>query len=170
VFHTFLSSDPAYWIVPTAQREEWLDEWQSELWYFVRKRAEVSPDVTRWAKGVAFCLGAYKDAFWLRSALQGNGSRSHVESPIACLAILALVAVATALIFASLTTQQNIETGISLEHAVLMTLALALLPVTTTVFWRDTASVARGLALPAAVRWWLFLTAKIANVYRSGTM
>jgi hypothetical protein len=151
----------ASWIVPTAQREEWLAEWRSELWYFVRKQAEASSEATRGAHAAAFCLGAYKDAFWLRSALHKNGSKPHVEGPIACLAILGLIAAATELVFASLVTRRHIETGGFLEHAVLMTSALAFLPATTTVSWEDTGSVARGLALQAAVRWWLFVVAKI---------
>ena len=47
----------ASWVAPAGQREEWLAEWIGEL-SFVREHC---------AKGsTMFCLGAFRDAWWLR--------------------------------------------------------------------------------------------------------
>jgi len=74
-------------LAPGDQRAGWLEEWRSELWYIPRRRA------TR------FCLGAFRDALWLRrnslSAAKHTGI--HLESPLSCLAFLALLAVASTL-------------------------------------------------------------------------
>jgi len=69
-------------LAPRDQRAEWLDGWHSELWYVPRCGA------TR------FCLGAFQDALWLRrnnlSPVEQTGV--HLESPLRCLAFLALLA------------------------------------------------------------------------------
>src|SRR5271165_5995369 len=56
----------AAWLVPAHERAEWLAEWQAELrhvWHArdakSRGRFHGSPEVTN------FCLGAFRDAFWL---------------------------------------------------------------------------------------------------------
>lgn len=79
-------------LVPDNQRAEWVTEWQSELWYINRSRAAL------------FCLGAFRDALWLRwndpeaEHLNSNKLspaarvRSHLESPLSCLALLATLA------------------------------------------------------------------------------
>jgi hypothetical protein len=53
----------AAWLVPVAERAEWLAEWQAELWHVwhtYRRRPRRGHDATD------FCLGAFQDAFWLR--------------------------------------------------------------------------------------------------------
>jgi hypothetical protein len=68
-------------LAPCDQRGDWLEEWRSELWY-------VPPsDATR------FCLGAFRDAIWLRrnSVSPMKRPRMHLESPLSCLAFLAAV-------------------------------------------------------------------------------
>ena len=77
--HTILRVASA--LAPYDQRDEWLEEWQSELWY-------VPPsDATR------FCLGAFRDAIWLRRNSMGTVKqpRMHLESPLSCLVFLAAV-------------------------------------------------------------------------------
>jgi hypothetical protein len=44
-------------LVPEPQRTDWLAEWRSELWHVRRDSRGVS--------ATAFCMGAYRDAFWL---------------------------------------------------------------------------------------------------------
>jgi len=75
-------------LAPWDQRAEWLEGWQSELWYVAPQGA------TR------FCLGAFRDAVWLRRNNQSPAKRSliHLESPLGCLAFLALLAAACLLI------------------------------------------------------------------------
>jgi len=69
-------------LAPSDQRAEWVREWQSELWYIPRRGATL------------FCLGAFRDALWLRRNNPSGEKRSgiHVESPLSCLALLAALA------------------------------------------------------------------------------
>jgi len=65
-------------LAPGDQRAEWLAGWRSELWYIPRRGSTV------------FCLGAFRDALWLRRNSPSPGKR--LESPLSCLAFLALLA------------------------------------------------------------------------------
>lgn len=69
-------------LAPSDQRDEWLKGWRSELWYIPRHGA------TR------FCLGAFRDALWLRRNNRSPEKRTkiHLESPLSCLAFLATLA------------------------------------------------------------------------------
>ncbi len=100
----------AAWIVPAHQRVEWLAEWRAELWYM--QRACNGKD-RRWSHGerqaTTFCLGAFKDAFWLRQnpLNRGNPSRTlssmfQFDSPRRCVLFLAGLAVASMLLAGSL--------------------------------------------------------------------
>jgi hypothetical protein len=71
-------------LVRAAEREEWLAEWSAELWYVPGRRR------------MAFCLGAFRDAHWLR---RHSPAPAHLESPWKCLAVLTLLA-ALSLFFA----------------------------------------------------------------------
>jgi hypothetical protein len=75
-------------LVPSDQRDAWIEEWRSELWYVDPRRA------------TPFCMGAFRDAFWLRrnstAALKQSGI--HLESPLSCLALLAALAAVSILI------------------------------------------------------------------------
>jgi hypothetical protein len=75
-------------LAPGDQRAEWLDGWRSELWYIPRRSA------TR------FCLGAFQDALWVRrnNLSLVNRTEIHLESPLSCLAFLAILAAAVSLI------------------------------------------------------------------------
>jgi hypothetical protein len=84
-FHLALLRGAA-WMVPGAERAEWLAEWRAELWY-------VDRGATR------FCLGAFRDALWLRRNRNApNSLRAFgLESPVRC--VLALAALAAASVF-----------------------------------------------------------------------
>ena len=57
----------AAFFVPGQQRAEWLAEWKSELWHVWQACNDQSPDCLHDKEEVtAFCLGAFKDALWLR--------------------------------------------------------------------------------------------------------
>src|ERR1039457_4622065 len=75
-------------LAPGDQRAEWLAGWRSELWYIPRRGATL------------FCLGAFQDALWLRRNNPGpiERNRTHLESPLRCLALLALRAAVSSLI------------------------------------------------------------------------
>ena len=75
-------------LAPRNQRADWLQGWQSELWYVPRRGA------TR------FCLGAFRDALWLRrnNLSPETGPLIRLNSPVHCLAFLAALAAASLLI------------------------------------------------------------------------
>jgi len=75
-------------LAPGDQRAEWLAGWRSELWYIPRRGSTV------------FCLGAFRDALWLRrnSPRPSKRSAHRLESPLRCLAFLAILAAASLLI------------------------------------------------------------------------
>lgn len=77
----------ASFAAPGDRRAEWLEDWRSELWYIPPHEA------TR------FCLGAFRDALWLRCNSRSPVRGSYLESPVRCLALLA--AGATASVFAA---------------------------------------------------------------------
>lgn len=72
----------ASWIVPSEARRDWLDEWRAELWH-VR---QIDP-----AQSMRFCLGAFRDAAWLRRHHPAPGFRL-MDSPVHCLLVLAALA------------------------------------------------------------------------------
>ncbi len=80
----------AAWLVPGEQRAEWLAEWSAELWY-------VGRSCRRQATG--FCLGAFRDALWLRRNRPPDAPRAPwFESPARCLGSLGLLAAACVLL------------------------------------------------------------------------
>lgn len=105
VFHRAILRTAAI-LVPETQRRDWLAEWRSELWY---ARRHSHGHIT------TFCLGAFRDAFWLRHngpniehpgilCLNGPPTPDGIEtfpdpgepllsSPIWCLSCLAALAV-----------------------------------------------------------------------------
>jgi len=69
-------------LVSSGRRADWMEEWLSELWYIPRRKA------------LRFCFGAFRDAWWLRRHdADCRRRRPFLESPLACLAFLAAVAV-----------------------------------------------------------------------------
>ena len=86
----------AGYIVPAEQRKEWLEEWQSELWYVRRcfypgRRFRETP--------TGFCIGAFPDALWKRSHAERRSIqlKSPIRSPRGCIALLLVLAIATML-------------------------------------------------------------------------
>ncbi len=69
-------------LAPGDQRAEWLEGWRSELRYVPRRGATL------------FCLGSFRDALWLRrnNLSPVNRPRTHLESPLSCLAFLTALA------------------------------------------------------------------------------
>ncbi len=66
-------------VAPSARRAEWLNEWESELWYVPESDA------------ATFCLGAFRDALWVRRNDTGAVKRRgiYLDSPFRCLGLLA---------------------------------------------------------------------------------
>jgi hypothetical protein len=71
-------------LVPADERAEWIDEWTAELAY-VRHE---SPRRALW-----FCLGAFRDALWVRRNNPAGESRDILlASPLRCLLVLSAMA------------------------------------------------------------------------------
>ena len=144
-------------LAPGDQRDEWLAGWRSELWYIPRRGA------TR------FCLGAFPDALWLRrnnlSHVMQAGS--HLESPLACLAFLAILAGVSLSIAARLPGPQwgpgpaHVLARNLLEGciAMLMISGLALPPILLAM---GTGANRYPMPWPNRLRRWIFLALKIA--------
>src|SRR5271165_4413741 len=87
-------------LVPRQRREEWLEEWRSELWHvwqICHQRADLSLQDERDERQVtAFCLGAFQDARWIRRDDSLSSSRRMVPqgSPTRCVVFLATVGAA----------------------------------------------------------------------------
>jgi len=78
----------ASWLAPAEQREEWLAEWIGELTFVGEHCAGAS---------TMFCLGAFRDALWLRRNDRERRWRGVFDSPVTCLAFMAIATIACSL-------------------------------------------------------------------------
>ncbi len=69
----------AGWLVPASLRGEWIAEWRAELHWVPAECA------------TAFCLGAFRDALWLRRNAV-DGKRLWLDDPVMCVLNLAAAA------------------------------------------------------------------------------
>ncbi len=93
----------ASFLVPHSGRQEWLREWKGELWYqWDTNRFQSSSWLANHCSSLHFCLGAFKDAAWLRrNAPEPECLRGQwLSSPVRCISFLsALAAVSVSLSF-----------------------------------------------------------------------
>ena len=152
-------------LVPCQQRAEWLQEWTSELWYVCRSDAATN--------ATAFCLGAFKDALWLRR----NGPRPEgykkplLESPLKCILFLALLAAAStflALRFPHIGFKGELLGGAKLifPNLMMIVIALLVLPATTSFRLGDYPANSHSPPWATRVRRWLFFVIKIALIFQ----
>jgi len=85
-------------LVPTSQRSEWSEEWCSELWYVLREcspKTSIHPRSMK--EATVFCLGAYRDAIWLRErSWQKQRPFARIRgSASACIFVLMTIFLAT---------------------------------------------------------------------------
>jgi hypothetical protein len=139
-------------LAPGDQRAEWMEEWRSELWYVPRRGATL------------FCLGAFRDALWLRRNNLGRATRSgaHLESPLSCLALLATFAAVSIFIAVRLEKmlpfpEDHGAPSLRAAGAIL----LLFLPLATVAF---TIAYRSPMPQPRKLRGWIFLGLKIALV------
>lgn len=70
----------AAFIVPAYQRVDWYSEWKAELWHVWHTRnGDDRGSSHRQQEATTFCLGAFKDALWLR---QNQLHRDKLESTV----------------------------------------------------------------------------------------
>jgi hypothetical protein len=107
-------------LVPGPNREEWFAEWSAEL-----------PHVTR--RPTSFCLGAFRDALWLRRNTPANAVRTFgLESPVRCLLFLAVLAVASVYLSFRLPLAREVWATGRLLLAYLLNIAISVLVVSAT--------------------------------------
>jgi hypothetical protein len=137
-------------LAPSKQRAEWFEEWRSELWYIPRYRATL------------FCLGAFRDALWLRRNNLDKVARTgiHLESPLSCLALLATLAAVSLFIAVRLEKMLPFpEDHGAPSLRVAGTILLLFLPLATVAF---TIAYRSPMPQPSQLRGWIFLGLKIA--------
>jgi hypothetical protein len=90
-------------LVPGRERAEWLAEWQAELWHVWQAYSRKSRDRFRGGQAVTdFCLGAFRDALWLRwnnpQPISRRGFRIGSASRCSlCLALLTAISLSICL-------------------------------------------------------------------------
>jgi hypothetical protein len=133
-------------LAPRPRRAAWVAEWTSELWYIPAGDSTI------------FCLGAFRDALWLRrNELHG---RSVLHSPGSCLACLAGVAGLSVLIALSLPAPKTLHlrpADVPAGCVVMLAFSCLLLPGIRLV-------MGRGPEYGFSLRRAIFLAAKIALV------
>src|SRR5579859_3682440 len=71
----------ASFLVPSSGRDEWRREWNAELWHVRRSLVSVDETFTLEAEAeiTRFCLGAFPDAFCLRTQLGPQAAPVHLH-------------------------------------------------------------------------------------------
>jgi hypothetical protein len=135
--------------VPSGERSEWIEEWQSELWYVPRSQA------TR------FCLGAFRDAIWLRwnAGAYLKRPRLNLDSPVHCLAFLAAAAALSLWIGNRLATMLPLSPPHGVDFGQIAVIYLLLAAVAFAI--GDGPGRRRHPLLSHKPRGWIFLAAKI---------
>ena len=88
-------------LVPAEQRTDWLAEWRAELWHAQRDSHGLNP--------TAFCMGAFRDAFWLwRDDPCPDRFSLAAESPARCLAWLSTLGALLLVIGLSVPAARNV--------------------------------------------------------------
>lgn len=150
-------------VVPRQQRAEWLAEWRSELWYVRRASSHCKRGVT------AYCLGAFKDAFFLRRTKPRLSVREilRLESPFHCTAFLAALAAVGALSAVQIPSGGN-EQSMLMQRPLarllmLVVFACLILPSTTSLSLGEYPAN-RDSSWPIRLRRWIFLLTKIGLI------
>lgn len=153
--HTLLRV--ASFLAPSDQRADWVKEWQSELWYIPRRGATL------------FCLGAFRDALWLRRNLSEaeqlgwvKRGRIHLDSPLSCLATLATLAAVSIFLAAGLPSSPLRVRDLPGQCTLMLLFSGLFLPCTQAV-WRARADC-HPMPWRSRLRRRMFLALKIALI------
>jgi hypothetical protein len=141
----------AAWLVPGPQRAEWFAEWSAELWYVKRNPA-------------GFCLGAFRDAFWLRrNSPTPNARHTFVlESPLRCVLFLAVLAAVSLLFAFRLPVAREPKGYFILRYLFMALISFVVLPATTSLALGDYPANRHSPVGAIRLRRWVFLAIKIA--------
>jgi hypothetical protein len=143
-------------LVSGEERAEWLEWWCSELWY-------VSP-----REASRFCLGAFRDAIWLRrnSSKLVKRAGAPLRSPFACVAALGVLSGASILITTRLERMLpfRVTDGMSATGGIADMLFFYLVLAATAFIIKDSPGNRRPIPRPNTARSWVFLCLKIGLV------
>lgn len=153
--------------VPRSERQEWLAEWQSELWYFWQDRSVAIQSFTRLSLSTTrFCLGSWRDALWMRHNSPDTTRRERLwlRSPLQCMTVLVLLAVLTwsVALFESVLQPPYLGYSFLVGQVFVLGTALFLLRISTPVTLGGYPVTRHSSAPGTRLRWWIFLGAKIA--------
>ncbi len=145
-------------LAPRSLRDEWLREWTSELWYVPRRGS------------ARFCAGSFADALWLRRNSPGGRIGIRLESPVACLAFLALVAGACSLISLRLPAPKTMTASAHLGLRGVLEGVVAMLGMSLLYLPAIRLAIGRPAANPKSVPWsgklrlQIFLASKVVLI------
>ena len=131
-------------LAPGSERVEWLADWQSELWYVLRRGGR--------RQALAFTLGAFRDALWVRRSHPHPADWLH--SPACCLSALAVLAAVCAFFFFR---RPPADPGPVLAHILMVIIAIVILPATMPLTFAEYPRARRG-------RRWIFTALKLVLV------
>ena len=153
----------ASWLVPGCRRADWLDEWMAELWQARRALGARA--------ALAFCLGAFRDAFWLRRESFHWRLRETVslDSPARCLGFLAILSAISLLVAFQIPASPRLPQRGDVYGGFLMIAVLLCLTLRVTSPSLGDHSENRHMpSLSTRLRRWFFLSAKIALILSMG--
>ena len=145
--------------VPRSEREEWLSEWTSELWYLSHGR-NPEPSYSAHVSPARFCLGAFRDAMWLRRNHPSTTPGDWLRSPISCTLILAALAVLTIALFGSVSKLPYTGRPFLLGQLLTLGTSLLLVRISAPSPVADYVMPPPSLIRTAGLHWWLFFFAK----------
>ena len=141
-------------LVPAPQRTLWFAEWSAELWY-----------VNRGA--TAFCLGAFRDAFWLRRSSPAPMARHTfgLESPFRCVLFLAaLAAVSVYFAFSVPLAMPTLPKGYFVTLPFILAVSVLVLSATTSLALGEYPPNRHSPVRRMTARRWMFLAIKIVLI------
>jgi hypothetical protein len=110
----------ASFLVPEPQRAEWFAEWSAELAYVTHHPT-------------SFCLGAFRDGLWFRRNHSTHTAHAFgLESPLRCIAFLALLAAASTFLAFRLPLVRQVWAKGHLLPAYILNIFISLLVVSAT--------------------------------------
>lgn len=141
----------AAWLAPRALRQNWLAEWKSELWYVARRSSRQN--------ALAFCLGSFADAMWLRRNHPDPRRGGWLHSPSQCLLFLTLLSAAS--VFLSNGMAWRTRPQPILAHLLILLTAVLILPATTSLAMGEYPARACSSTRAVRLRRWIFLAIKL---------
>ncbi len=159
-------------LVPRRERQEWFAEWKAELWYVLRGCNGGAHTSCLNREALRFCLGAFRDALWLRRNCSTPNSRPllWLQSPLQCIGFLAVVAAVAVFFFFhsgardTILAAELVHPEFIFPYLLMIVIALAILPATTSLGLGEYPTPPDSPARARRFRRWIFLGIKFALI------